>query len=87
MWEKKPDNWPEGRQRPRRTDLYKCLNSLFTVLLLTPQGMEGTSIPFLSRCASLSCFCLNKLFLHVLSHLSAMCLEINFVPAFTVLPP
>ena len=23
MWGKKPDNWSEGRQRPRRTDLHK----------------------------------------------------------------
>ncbi|CAM9637074.1 unnamed protein product, partial [Rangifer tarandus platyrhynchus] len=21
VWKKKPDTWPEGRQRPRRTDL------------------------------------------------------------------
>ena len=35
VWKKKSDNWPEGKQRHGRTDLYERLNHLFTVFLLT----------------------------------------------------
>ena len=45
VWKKEPDNWAEGRQRPRRTDLYKWFNCLFIELLLLARGMP---IPFLS---------------------------------------
>ena len=40
VWKKKPGNWPEGRQRPRRTALYKWLNRLITALLLTRRGVH-----------------------------------------------
>ena len=34
VWKKKLDNWPEARQRPRRTDLYEWCNCFFTAVLL-----------------------------------------------------
>ena len=59
VWEKKPDNWAEGRQRPR-TALCKWLNRLFTAY---------PSLAGKTHALSLPCFYLNKPFLSVLSHL------------------
>ena len=85
VWKKNLDNWPEGRQGRKRTDLYEWLNCLFTVLLLT----RGAPTPFLSgvhlclasvswtNCFSTcspSCCC-------------ALSLIINFVPEFSFLFP
>ena len=89
-WKKKPDNWPEGRQKPRRTDLYKWLN----YLLLRSSSSEGTPTPFLSWCASLPCILTKQtISLCPVPPISedkhniiccVMFLVINFVPAFTV---
>ena len=80
VWKKKPGNWPKVNK-----DLEELpyINDLTTSLLHSSLG--GCPHPF-SLGASLSCFCLNKLFLCVLSHLCcAMSLIINFVPVFTAL--
>ena len=56
-----------------------------TASLLCSSSLAGMPIPFLSGCASLPCFCINKLFFYVLSHLlCALSLIINLVSAFTV---
>lgn len=52
VWRKKPNNWPEGRQRWGRTEVYKWLNRLLMGLLLT----RGCLYPFRSGCTSLPCF-------------------------------
>ena len=61
----KPDNWlKENKDWEELT----YINDL-TTSLLHPPSVRGTPTPFLSGCASLPCFCLNKLFLFVLSNL------------------
>ena len=67
VWEKIPDNWPAGRQRPRRNDLYKWLNHLFAVRLLTRGGAHTLSLGF--RLSALLLCLLDKLLLCVLAHL------------------
>ena len=67
VWGKKPENWPDGRQRPGRTALYKWLNGLFMGLLLTRLGIYTLS---LQVCISVLLLTqLNKPTLSVLSHL------------------
>ena len=85
VWERQPDNWVEGRQRPRRTalnDCYKWLNCLLTVLPLTWKG--GHPHPFSALLLS---------FFFILTNHFSMCfptccyagsLIINFIPEFTV---
>ena len=65
MWKKKPDNWPKINKEPEEPPY---INDL-TASLLFSFTLGGMPTPFLSQCASLPCFCLNKLFLCVLSHL------------------
>ena len=56
-----------------------------TTSSLCSSSLVGMPIPFLSGCASLPCFCINKLFFYMLSHLlCALSLIINFVSAFIV---
>ena len=57
VWGKKPDNWPEGRHRLRRTDFYKC--DLTASLLCSSSSLGGIPTCFLSLCASLPCSYLN----------------------------
>ena len=47
---KKPDNWPEERQRPGRTSLHEWLNHLFTALLLTSRHTHTLSLWKTSLC-------------------------------------
>ena len=65
MWRKKPDNWPEVNRDPEELPY---MNDLTGSLWGFP-SLGGTPTPFPSGCAALPCFCLNKLFLCVLSHL------------------
>ena len=82
VWEKKPDNWLEGRQTSGRTDPYKWLSSLFSVLLLTRGDAHTLSLWVCT--SALPLFQLNKL--SVFSHLLLCYVSNNkFVPAFTVL--
>ena len=55
MWKKKLDNWLKV---DKDLEELTYINDLTTSLLhcFSP---EGTLTPFLSRCASLPCFCLN----------------------------
>ena len=82
VWKMKTDDWPEGRQRPGRTALYKWLNSLFAAPLLTRGNAHTLSLQL-----CISAFLLSQLnFLYVLSYFlfDAVSLIINFVPTFTV---
>ena len=81
VWEKKPDNWAEGRQRPRRTalnDCYKWLHCLFTVL--PPPHCGGTPAPFLCLAFILT----NHFSMYSPTCCYGLCLIIDFISAFTV---
>ena len=87
VWKKKADHWPEERKRPRRTDVYKWSNCLFTVLSSLRGHPHIFSLGVHLFLASIS----TKQFLLLLFRLSssptcccAMSLLINFVCAFTV---
>ena len=74
VWEKKPGNWPEGRQTPRRTALSDCASSLRSPSL----GGVPTACP-----------CLASVLTHYFSMCSPICcclvsLMMDLTPAFTV---
>ena len=63
MWKRKPDNWPERRQRPRRIDL---INDLTAPLLCSSQG-DAHILSLRQWISALFLYHLNKLLLCVLS--------------------
>ena len=76
VWKKKPDNWPEGRKKPGRNDLYKWQLPLYCA---PPHW--GTPHPFFSSVH----LCLASILINRFSptYCYAMYLIINLVPAFT----
>ena len=85
VWKKKPRIWPDGRQRPGRTDLCKWSIS---ISLLGSSPLARLPTPFLSGwCASLPSFSLNQTNCFSMCCSTCCCvmsLIINLVPVFTV---
>ena len=67
VWEKTPDNWLKVN---KHLEELPYLNDLITTFQCS--YLRGTPTPFLSGCVDLPYFCLNNLFLCVLSHLCSV---------------
>ena len=81
VWKKKADYWPEGRQRPRLTDLYEWHNLLFTAVLL-PRGETHSFFLGVRLCLT-SVLSKQTVSLCTLPLAAAVSLIENFVPSFT----